>query len=280
MDLVKRCGIIACGRPVGRPSAITCNQASHKAFFDAWVRRFGREGYHTVHAKFIRSNARVPSAEEAPIAHLAPIELPNVDGVPGNEVIHNFRAKKIHCVQTFQWTCGIPIAWGKCYSAESLPQVFKMMENIWDSAVTTDERPSFMFYDDACNLLRHLTESHPESTWLHSTRFIVDAFHYITHRATDEVCRLWCNPSPADGSQPDLLHIQENDEGEPVLVRAFNSEAAEQLNSWLTGFEGQLRQMSHITFDFFIECLFLIYKEEKEKKIRQDGKDLLDSDVF
>ncbi|KIJ34154.1 hypothetical protein M422DRAFT_182453, partial [Sphaerobolus stellatus SS14] len=100
------------------------------------------------------------------------------------------------------------------------------------------------------------------------TRLVVAAFHYVTHRAADAVCHLWCNPSPMDGSQPDLLISQVNEAGEVILRCAYNSKAAEQLNSWLTSFEGQFGQMSDITFDFFMHSLLLLYKEEREKDIK------------
>ncbi|KIJ46651.1 hypothetical protein M422DRAFT_165028 [Sphaerobolus stellatus SS14] len=135
--------------------------------------------------------------------------------------------QKRSTVQTFQWACGVPIAWGKCYTTESLSQVYELMDDIWKDH--PEDQPGFLFYDDACNLVCHMVTSHPESLWLHSTRFIVDAFHYVTHRATDAVCHLWCNPSPIDGSQPDLLISQVNEAREVILQCAYNSEAAEQL---------------------------------------------------
>ncbi|KAJ7855700.1 hypothetical protein B0H13DRAFT_1477029, partial [Mycena leptocephala] len=68
--------------------------------------------------------------------------------------------------------------------------------------------------------------------------FIVDSWHYIEHRATDVLCRLWCNPAPTNGSQPDLVTVQadKND-----TTRAFSTETAE---CWISGFESQLQQMS------------------------------------
>ena len=112
------------------------------------------------------------------------------------------------------------------------------------------------------------------------SRLIVDAFHYTTHRAQDILCRTCCNPAPTDGSQPDLLYVDPQGEGEVILRRAFNSEAAEQLNAWLTSFEAQFKQMSDVSFDFFMHSILLIYKEQREKRLMKQGKDLLDSDIF
>ncbi|KAF8232604.1 hypothetical protein L208DRAFT_1271305, partial [Tricholoma matsutake] len=35
-----------------------------------------------------------------------------------------------------------------------------------------------------------------ERAWEMTTRFIVDACHYINHRDDDELCKKWCNPAP------------------------------------------------------------------------------------
>ncbi|KIJ22356.1 hypothetical protein M422DRAFT_277243 [Sphaerobolus stellatus SS14] len=147
--------------------------------------------------------------------HIGMVALLDVDGISASKVIRNFKVKKVHCVQTFQWACDVPITWGKCYITESLSQVCELMDDIWKDH--PEDQPNFLFYDDACNLVCHMVTSHPEPLWLRSTRFIVDAFHYMTHRATDAVCHPWCNPSPTDGSRPDLLISQVNEAEEVIL---------------------------------------------------------------
>jgi len=73
--------------------------------------------------------------------------------------------------------------------------------------------------------------------WKQTSHFIVDTYHYTNHKATDSMCREWCNPAPPDGSQPNLVgeHIDEN--GNVQQFHEFNTEACEQLNAWLGGFE-------------------------------------------
>lgn len=51
-------------------------------------------------------------------------------------------------------------------------------------------------------------------------------------------------------------------------------ETAEQFNSWLSGFESQLRQMSNINYDFYIHCLMLLYKERVEQRIWKKDRGL------
>ena len=81
-----------------------------------------------------------------------------------------------------------------------------------------DLRPSFIAFDDACDLLRHIVTQNPEDTWIGATKFIVDAWHYIGHKATDILCHRFCNPVPEDGSQPDLVHSVVDDNNRTHLA--------------------------------------------------------------
>ena len=110
-------------------------------------------------------------------------QLPMLQDTPGHEVVHTFRAQSVYCLQTVQWACGVPIGWGKCYKLESSPQVLAIIDRIWSSH--PEFRPSFLAYDDACDLLWHIVTQNQEDLWLKSTKFIVDAWHYIGHCTTD-----------------------------------------------------------------------------------------------
>lgn len=200
------------------------------------------------------------------------VQLQALGEIPGEKVVHTFKAKTIYCLQTIQWACGFPIGWGKCYRSESTPQVLSFLNKIWEDY--PDFRPAFMVYDKACDLLRHIVTQNPDDLWLNSTKFIVDAWHYIGHRATDILCRTRCNPAPTNGSQPDLVLTDVDNNGVAHQTRAFNTETAEQLNSWLNGFESQLRQMTDVNFDFFIHVLMLIYGETVEKNVVAKGRGL------
>jgi hypothetical protein len=201
-------------------------------------------------------------------------ELPSLNGVAGAQVSHTFRVGTTYCLQTIQWSCGCPIAWGKCYRSESSSQVLRFLNRTWENH--PDAKPSFISYDDACNLLRHIVTQDPDSHWIKTTKFIVDAWHYIGHRATDVLCRLWCNPAPTNGSQPDLVIVDVDANGRTHPTRAFNTETAEQLNAWLNGFEAQLRQMSATNFDFCVHVFMLLYKETVEGRILKKERTLLD----
>ncbi|KAJ7473665.1 hypothetical protein B0H11DRAFT_2282525 [Mycena galericulata] len=274
INLQDICGIIPCGLPVRHPGALTCDTQSHIDWHRQYENRFSRLSFAGVR-RVIRRQQELADEDAAtgPTLH---VELNSLGDTPGNQVVHTFKAKTTYCLQTVQWACGFPIGWGKCYRSESPSQVVRILDNIWVDY--PQSKPSFVAYDDACSLLRHIVTQNPHSPWLATTKFIVDAWHYIGHRATDVLCRLWCNPAPVDGSQPDLIIVEEDANGDKHQTRAFNTETAEQLNSWLTGFESQLRQMSDVNYDFFIHVLMMIYSEKVAKKV--ESKDLGLSDEF
>ncbi|KAJ3766911.1 hypothetical protein FB446DRAFT_767253 [Lentinula raphanica] len=262
------CGIIPCGRPVHAPGALTCDTPSHQTWYKAYIERFKRLTFPGVQ-RVMRKQKELPNQ-----MHNFQVTLPSLDGNPAETITHTFRAQSVYCIQTVQWSCGTPIGWGKCYKSESLPQVLSILDRIWEPYPS--KRPGFLAYDNACDLLRHIITQNAQSPWLTSTRFIVDTWHYIGHRATDILCRLWCNPAPHNGSQPDLIHVVEDRNGDQHIARAFNLETAEQLNAWLNGYEAQLRQMTDVMFDFHLHALLMLYTESTADSIKKKEKELDD----
>ncbi|KAF8182469.1 hypothetical protein K438DRAFT_1908058 [Mycena galopus ATCC 62051] len=229
LNLSDVCGIIPCGRPIREPGALTCDDQSHVDWHRKYVNRFSRMSF--------------PGMQRGEPGPALRIELDALGNTPGAQVNHTFRAKTTYCLQTVQWACGFPIGRGKCYRSESSPQVLAILDTIW--AGYPASKPSFIAYDDACSLLRYIITQDPNSGWLSTTKFIVDAWHYIGNRATDILCRLWCNPAPTNGSQPDLI---------------------------------LLRQISDVNYDLFVHVLMMIYAERVEKQV--DKKDFGLTDEF
>ncbi|KAK7033866.1 hypothetical protein R3P38DRAFT_2917807 [Favolaschia claudopus] len=267
------CGIIPCGRPLHSDEAVTCALESHREWHQKYLNRFSRLSFPGVQ-RVIRRQTQQQDETGTSSGPTLQADLPALDGVAGKDVIHTFRAGSTYCLQTVQWSCGCPIGWGKCYRSESSPQVLGILNRIWENF--PESRPSFLAYDDACNLLRHIVTQDPNSPWFNVTKLIVDAWHYIGHQASDILCRIWCNPAPANGSQPDLIIVQVDENGRTHKTRAFNTETAEQLNSWLTSYEAQLRQMSNVNYDFVVHVLMLLYKELVEKRMAKKNEALSD----
>ncbi|KAF9061766.1 hypothetical protein BDP27DRAFT_1428617 [Rhodocollybia butyracea] len=247
------CGIIPCGQPVHTPGALTCDNPSHKSWYQAYSQRFKTPHLSGVQRVMRKQKDTNGNSSIGQRSHTFQVDLPPLEGNgPDERVVHTFRAQ-----------------------TERKPtQVLSIIDHIWEQYPSF--RPGFLAYDDACDLLRHIVTQDSQSPWLTSTKFIVDTWHYIGHRATDVLCRLWCNPAPTDGSQPDLVRILEDGNGVKHTTRAFNLETAEQLNAWLNGYEAQLRQMTDVMFDFHCHVLMMLYTEITTKRIEKKGKELDD----
>jgi hypothetical protein len=150
------------------------------------------------------------------------------------------RQRRFAACRRYNWHAGIQSVGENGTDLRVHPK-FSQFSQIWEAH--PNSKPSFIAYNDACDLLCHIITQNPDDPWLTSTKFIVDAWHYIGHRATDIFCRLWCNPAPKNGSQPDLILGEQDVNCVNHQTWAFNTETAEQLNSWLNGFESQLRHV-------------------------------------
>jgi hypothetical protein len=154
----------------------------------------------------------------------------------------------------------MPIGWGKCYNSESVSQILTLINFMFGEP---GNHPQFVAYDNACQLLAYIITQNLHDTWIETTQFIVDAWHYINH----DLCQTWCNPAPLNGSQPDLVIVEYDAQGYVHSIHAFNTETAEQFNSWMDGYEAQLCQMTDVNVDFFIHSVLHLYKEVLEGKM-------------
>ena len=91
------------------------------------------------------------------------------------------------------------------------------------------------------------------------------------------MCWTYCNPAPLDGSAPNLVIEAETKDGEKYLKRAFNTQACEQLNGWIGGFDSILKRMTIDNFNWFLHVMLFYHTrnvlekiKEKEEKKRND----------
>lgn len=52
------------------------------------------------------------------------------------------------------------------------------------------------------------------------------------------------------------------EDGQERKVRAFNTETAEQLNSWLKGYRTAVNRMTDYNHDFFLYCVLFLHSED------------------
>jgi len=137
-------------------------------------------------------------------------------------------------------------------------------------------------------VLRTAATNNAWDMWQKTTWFIVDSYHYNNYNATDTLCNTWCNPAPTDGSAPNLIIMAKDKKGKSYWKHAFNTQACEQLNSWLGGFESILKCMTVGNFNWFLHTMlfyhtkYVIEKQErkqaKAQKKNRDDKDDEDED--
>ena len=108
----------------------------------------------------------------------------------------------------------------------------------------------------------------------------------LIHRTTDYLCRKYCNPAPLNGSAPNLVVVEQDRYGHSHYKRAFNTQACEQLNAWLGGFETILKRMTTGNFNWFLHTMLFVHtqrviqkqKEKLEKEDEVDDDDVDDND--
>ena len=170
--------------------------------------------------------------------------------------------------------CGVVIAWTKFDKAESPTNILKFLEEVFP---TEESRPAYICIDKACQVVRTAISNGSWDMWKKTTRFIVDSYHYNNHRATDELCRKYCNPAPTNGSAPNLVGQKVDKNGVVHDVREFNTQTCEQLNAWLGGFETILKRMTSKNFNWFLHVMLFYHVKhvlaKKSVPAVADGQD-------
>ncbi|KAF8344786.1 hypothetical protein F5887DRAFT_885727 [Amanita rubescens] len=186
-----------------------------------------------------------------------------------------FVPDRIYCIETICAPCGVVVAWAKFAKAESPTNILQFLDHVYP---TSESRPNYICIDKACLVLRSSIANGSWNRW-QQTRFIVDSYHYTNHQATDILCRDFCNPAPLNGSAPNLVITGTNADGEAYQKRAFNTQACEQLNAWLGGFESILKRMKPGNFNWFLHTMLSYHTVQVLRKQKwQDSSDSDDGD--
>ncbi|KIJ92194.1 hypothetical protein K443DRAFT_113950 [Laccaria amethystina LaAM-08-1] len=192
------------------------------------------------------------------------------DGPPlADQTVKNyFSPNRFYCVETICAPCGTVIGWGKFARSESPTNIVAFLNSIYSSGVS---RPAYICIDKACIVLRHIQATGQLQDWFNTSCLLVDSYHYTTHKATDELCCTWCNPViPAVDKF-----------GNDCFQRTFNTQACEQLNSWLGGFELILKCMTPANFDWFLHSMLFyhssfVLKKQGIKQRRAENREIDD----
>jgi len=252
------------------PGIQTC--AQHRGLWHSHVARFGRSSMLGVQRMLRRSETEnlpwISTSEHNVQPHDQP-ELAQPQRL-------TFTAPRFYCVETICAPCGVVIAWTKFAKSESPTNILNWLDTVYPDV---NSRPDYICIDKACLLLRHAVVSGRWDAWKNTTRFIVDSYHYINHRTTDSLCRTYCNPAPLNGSAPNLVVVEKDRFGIPHYKRAFNTQACEQLNAWLGGFESILKRMSAGNFNWFLHTMLFVHTQKVIKRqVEKQNGDIQEGD--
>ena len=207
---------------------------------------------------------------------------PHDQDVPELHKKNYFSPNRFYCVETICAPCGTVIAWTKFAKSESPTHILDFLASVYP---TEESRPDYICIDKACQVLRTSISNGSWEEWKKTTRIIVDAFHYRHHSKDDALCHAWCNPAPTDGSSPNLVIPAVDKNGQACLKQAFNTQACEQLNAWLGGFESILKRMVPGNFDWFLHTMlfyhtrYVLKKQHKKRENEDNNGDESDDDA-
>ncbi|EMD32350.1 hypothetical protein CERSUDRAFT_58618 [Gelatoporia subvermispora B] len=166
--------------------------------------------------------------------------------------------KWTHNEQLMVRCCGVIVSRATFYNAESPSNAADFVAATFPSHLPRG-RPSYLFYDNSCSLLRHLRAS--ADTRLSGIALVVDVFHAVNkHKDTDTFCQMHCNPA----GFPDLYDQEEG--------WLYNSSAAEQTNIWFGGFQSITKDMSEIHYNFFLDEMIAIRNDFWVSELLTRGK--------
>ncbi|GAA5980397.1 hypothetical protein JCM5350_001483 [Sporobolomyces pararoseus] len=295
----KVCGIVGCGKPVApvvanKLATEVCCDPEHVALWEKFAKR--REAVKS--RGWIGPNLNNKSSQLLPSGHgRLEVEMEKLSPSSKQEVSNTWSLRRVSKVQLLVGSCGTPLAWSKFSDGESPRSVLRFLTLVHAQLALVPSSsppplfPSYIAYDRACDVLREAVLSStpsnfqnpfetpkkrrrnapaPLPSFLESSRIVVTGFHQQCHSASDKICQHFCNSAPLDGSAPDLLTPYVSSASTAgstrrtarVFERAFNSSAAEQLNSSLRGFTHLLQGMKAANFDFLLNCILLDKKQK------------------
>jgi len=215
------CHMRDCHRPLVAGTKC-CDLTVHQEAWRTHTRRFGSRSLPTVR-RLIRED-RSDNREWSQHGQQLRIQPQHDDDV---DVAHRLRPNyffpsRFYCLELMVNPCGVPEAWALFDGSESPTAIINFIQ---EHHPEPHQKAQYYCIDKACRVLRTLVASGRWDMWKITSRIIVDSYHYINHRATDFLCRTWCNPAPLDGTAPNLVRTTRTDD-RIEHSRAFNTQAS------------------------------------------------------
>ncbi|GAA6024836.1 hypothetical protein JCM10207_000631 [Rhodosporidiobolus poonsookiae] len=214
------------------------------------------------------------------------------------KVMTTWSLRRTTTLQLLVAACGTPLAFTTFSAGETTSALVAFLSSAHAQLpiASPPAFPSYIAYDRACAVLRHILSPSPSPSpssapprslppFLRTTRLVLTAFHRRAHPASDRMCRALCDPAPLDGRAEDLVvpfrlagkkcrrgreKPAGRGEGGRTFERAFNTSAAEQLNSSLSRYAPLLSTLRADNFEFVVQVV-LRHRRERMAGGRRDG---------
>ncbi|KAF8986094.1 hypothetical protein BDQ17DRAFT_1393700 [Cyathus striatus] len=176
------------------------------------------------------------------------------------------KPSKSYCVETLCAPCGVVIAWSKFMKSESPTDILRFINNVYP---TPESCPAYFCIDKACVVLHTVANQ--------------EEYHELLETTSDRLCQGYCNPAPCDGSAPNLVIIDYDNDGTPYYnMLLIHRQACEQLNAWLAGFESILKRMTPSNFNWFLHTILFYHTQcvlqKHSKKWVKISDDIVEDD--
>ncbi|KAJ7369119.1 hypothetical protein DFH08DRAFT_678248, partial [Mycena albidolilacea] len=236
-DLLKKCCIFGCENKA-EPGFRTCTIASHRNFQHEASER--HTAMFQLHSRLRNTGvAQVPTASEGA-----------VKGKLSRTWTHN--------EQLFVRCCGVIISRATFFGSEGIAGIKDFLKATFP-AEYPGAIPSYIFYDNNCQFLKHLRNL--GDPYFDNVGLPVDVFHFkCKHTIRDGFCQVNCNPA--------LFRELIGENGKWV----FNSSAAEQANVWFGKFQNTAQEMPVLRFNFFLDEMISLHNEKIVEDLTKAGR--------
>ena len=150
-----------------------CQQ--HAEEWNEHVKNHSRHSFHGARRLLQRPGENLPWQPAAQVNLQPHDEL-----APETQRRNYFTPSHFYCVETICAPCGTAIAWAKFAKSESPTNILNFLETVYP---TEESHPDYICIDKACLVLQTaIANGSWDANWKNTSRFIVDAYHYINHR--------------------------------------------------------------------------------------------------
>jgi len=208
------CRLRDCNNPKAPPSQ-TCTQHQNRWYQHAI--RYGRQSLLGIR-RLVRRSAEERLAWLPTLTVKYSTMMKNLQLLESERQL--FCCPRFYCVETICAPCGVVIAWTKFAKAESPTNILNFLDSVYQH-LNCGQTTFVLIRLVWCF---ELPLAMVLGTFETDIPIIVDSYHYINHRTSDYLCRKWCNPAPLNGSAPNLVVVEHDNNGNPHYKRAFNTQ--------------------------------------------------------